>query len=312
MKAVDLSQKIFVAGHKGLVGGATVRSLQRAGATQIITRTRAELDLTSQSSVEDFFAKEKPHYVILAAAKVGGIHANNTYKGDFILENLEIQNNVIGAAFKHSVDKLIFLGSSCIYPKLAPQPIPENSLLTGPLEPTNDAYAIAKISGLWLCRSLMQQYKSRFISVMPTNVYGPGDRYDENDSHVLPALLMKFHKAKTQKAAFVTAWGSGTPLREFIHCDDLGDAIVHCLKHYEDAEHINLGSGQEVSIKKLTELVKEVVGFQGEIQWDSSKPDGTPRKLMDSSKIKALGWSAKIQLKEGIQSAYEDYLKRFS
>ncbi len=312
MKTVDLSQKIFVAGHKGLVGGATLRSLQRAGATQIITRTRTELDLTSQSAVEEFFKKEKPQYVILAAAKVGGIHANNTYKGDFILENLEIQNNVIGAAFKNSVEKLIFLGSSCIYPKLAPQPIPENSLLTGPLEPTNDAYAIAKISGLWLCRALMQQYKSRFISVMPTNVYGPGDRYDENDSHVLPALLMKFHKAKTQKASFVTAWGSGTPLREFIHCDDLGDAIVHCLKHYEDAEHINLGSGQEVTIKKLTELVKEVVGFQGEIQWDSSKPDGTPRKLMDSSKIKALGWSAKIQLKDGIQSAYEDFLKRFA
>lgn len=243
---------------------------------------------------------------------MGGIHANSTYKGDFILENLEIQTNVISSAFRNSVEKLVFLGSSCIYPKAAPQPIQESALLTGSLEPTNDAYAVAKISGLWLCRALMEQYKARFISVMPTNAYGPGDRYDENDSHVLPALMMKFHKAKTQNAPTVQAWGSGTPLREFIHCDDLGDAIVHCLKNYEELEHINLGSGQEVSIKKLTELVKEAVGYKGEILWDSSKPDGTLRKLMDSSKIKALGWQPKIQLVEGIKSAYEDYLKRFS
>jgi GDP-L-fucose synthase len=312
MKPILATDSVFVAGHKGLVGGAVVRNLQKRGFKNLLLKDRTELDLRNQQAVHSFFEKNRPRHVIMAAAKVGGIHANDTLRGDFILENIEIQSAVIGAAFKFGVEKFVFLGSSCIYPKMAPQPIPESALLTGPLEATNDAYAVAKIVGLMTTKSLKLQYGRRFVSVMPTNVYGPGDRYDLEGSHVLPALLMRFHQAKVQNRAAVEAWGTGTPLREFIHCDDLGDAIVHCFLNFEDAEHINLGTGQEVTIRQLTELVKEVVGFKGEIKWDSSKPDGTPRKLLDSSKLGRLGWKPQIPLKAGIESAYEDFKKRFS
>lgn len=305
----DKSAAVFVAGHRGLVGSAVVRKLTSLGYTNLLLRTHAELDLTSQSAVDAFFAEHKPQYVILAAAKVGGIHANNTYPADFITINLQIQTNVISSAFEHKTLKLLFLGSSCIYPKFAPQPIPESSLLTGPLEPTNEWYAIAKISGIKMCQAFRIQHSFDAISAMPTNLYGPNDNFHPENSHVLPALLRRFHAAKLSNVENVVVWGSGTPLREFLHVDDLADAIVFLLEKYSGLEHVNVGSGKEVTIKELAELVKEVVGYKGEIVWDSSKPDGTPRKLMDSSRLASLGWEPKISLKDGLTDTYKWYLE---
>lgn len=300
--------KIFVAGHRGLVGSAIHRALIGRGCKNLVTKTRAELDLRNQSAVLEFFESERPDVVFLVAAKVGGIMANDKFRGDFILENLEIQTNVISAAFKTGTKKLVFLGSSCIYPKLAPQPIPESALLTGPLEPTNDAYALAKIAGIMLCRSLKMQYGVDFISLMPTNMYGPGDNYDLHNSHVLPALIRKFHEAKMSNAKSVEIWGTGKPLREFMHSDDFADAALFCAENYSELEHLNVGSGQEVSISELANIVRDVVGFEGEIVYDTSKPDGTPRKLMDSTRLFEMGWRPKIQLKDGIRMAYQDFL----
>lgn len=305
----EKSAKIFVAGHRGLVGSAIVRKLLSLGFTNLLLRTHAELDLTRQSDVESFFAAEKPNYVIVAAAKVGGIHANNTYPAEFISINLQIQTNVIDSAFRYGVKKLLFLGSSCIYPKFAPQPIPENALLTGPLEPTNEWYAIAKIAGIKMCQAYQIQYKFNAISGMPTNLYGPNDNFHPENSHVLPALMRRFHEAKVKGAKEVVVWGTGSPLREFLHVDDLADAVVFMMDEYDGLEHLNVGSGKEVSIKQLAELVKEVVGFEGELVWDTSKPDGTPRKLMDSSKLAGLGWRAKIELRDGLADTYKWYLE---
>ncbi|KAL2482815.1 putative GDP-L-fucose synthase 2 [Forsythia ovata] len=310
--SVDKSAPIFVAGHRGLVGSALVTKLQSLGYTNLLLRTHSELDLTIQSVVDAFFAAHKPFYVILSAAKVGGIHANNTYPGDFITINIQIQTNVITSAFKHNTKKLLFLGSSCIYPKFAPQPIPENSLLTGPLEPTNEWYAIAKISGIKMCQAYRIQHSFDAISAMPTNLYGPNDNFHPENSHVLPALLRRFHEAKVNNLEKVVVWGSGKPLREFLHVADLADALVFLMEKYSGLEHVNVGSGKEVSIKELTELVKEVVGYEGEIVWDSSKPDGTPRKLMDSSKLEGLGWEPKISLKDGLMDTYRWYLENVS
>jgi GDP-L-fucose synthase len=310
-KTMEKTSKIFVAGHRGLVGSAIVRELEQQGYKNILKRSRAELDLLRQSAVEDFFEQEKPEYVFLAAARVGGILANDIYRGDFILENLQIQNNVIGAAFKFTCKKLLFLGSSCIYPKLSPQPIPEEALLTGSLEPTNEAYALAKIAGLMLCKSLKLQHGVSFISAMPTNMYGPGDNYDLANSHVLPALIRKFHEAKLSHSEFVTLWGTGKALREFLFSDDLADALIFLMKNYDDVSHINVGSGIELSINELALLVKDVVGYSGQIKWDTSKPDGTPRKLMNSEKLFSLGWKPKVNLKEGITSSYEDFKQRY-
>ncbi|GLT60140.1 hypothetical protein SLA2020_368410 [Shorea laevis] len=303
------SAKVFVAGHRGLVGSAIVRKLLSLGFTNLLLRTHAELDLTRQSDVESFFAAEKPKYVILAAAKVGGIHANNTYPADFIAVNLQIQTNVIDSSYRHGVKKIIFLGSSCIYPKFAPQPIPENALLSGPLEPTNEWYAVAKISGIKMCQAYRIQHKFDAISAMPTNLYGPNDNFHPENSHVLPALIRRFHEAKVQGAKQVVVWGTGSPLREFLHVDDLADAVVFLMEKYSGLEHVNVGSGKEVTIKELAELVKEVVGFEGELVWDSSKPDGTPRKLMDSSKLANLGWSPNVSLKDGLVDTYKWYLE---
>ncbi|GER46959.1 GDP-L-fucose synthase 1 [Striga asiatica] len=305
----DKSAVVFVAGHRGLVGSAVVRRLRSLGYTNLLLRTHAELDLTSQPAVDEFFAAHRPRYVVLAAAKVGGIHANNTYPADFITVNLQIQTNVIFSAFRHQTVKLLFLGSSCIYPKFAPQPIPESALLTGPLEPTNEWYAIAKISGIKMCQAYRLQHSFDAISAMPTNLYGPNDNFHPQNSHVLPALLRRFHEAKANGAERVVVWGSGTPLREFLHVDDLADAVVFLLENYSGLEHVNVGSGKEVTIKELAELVKEVVGYNGEIVWDSSKPDGTPRKLMDSSKLAGLGWEPKISLKDGLEGTYKWYLE---
>ncbi|KAF3517827.1 hypothetical protein DY000_02063793 [Brassica cretica] len=305
----DKSAKIFVAGHRGLVGSAIVRKLQQLGYTNLLLRTHAELDLTRQADVESFFAQEKPVHVILAAAKVGGIHANNTYPADFIAVNLQIQTNVIHSAYLHGVKKLLFLGSSCIYPKFAPQPIPESALLTGPLEPTNEWYAIAKIAGIKTCQAYRIQHNWDAISGMPTNLYGPNDNFHPQNSHVLPALMRRFHEAKVSGAEEVVVWGSGSPLREFLHVDDLADACVFLLENYSGLEHVNIGSGQEVTIKELAELVKEVVGFEGKLGWDSTKPDGTPRKLMDSSKLASLGWTPKVSLRDGLRQTYEWYLE---
>jgi GDP-L-fucose synthase len=300
--------KIYVAGHRGLVGAAIVRALEKQGYNNLLLRTHKELDLTRQAAVEDFFHKEKPDYVILAAAKVGGIHANSTYPAEFIAVNLQIQTNVIDAAYKAGVKKLLFLGSSCIYPKFAPQPIAEDSLLTGPLEPTNEWYAVAKISGIKMCQAYRLQYKFDAISGMPTNLYGPHDNFHPENSHVLPALIRRFHEAKVTGAKEVVVWGSGSPLREFLHVDDLADATIFLMQNYSGIPHVNMGSGSEVTIKELAELVKEVVGFQGELKWDLSKPDGTPRKLIDSSKLAELGWEAKIPLKEGLVETYKWYV----
>lgn len=305
----EKSAKIFVAGHRGLVGSAVVRKLQNLGFTNLVLRSHDELDLTRQADVESFFASQKLQFVILSAAKVGGIHANNTYPADFISINLQIQTNVIDASYRYGVQKLLFLGSSCIYPKFAPQPITEDSLLTGPLEPTNEWYAVAKIAGIKMCQAYRLQYKWDAISAMPTNLYGPNDNFHPENSHVLPALIRRFHRAKISDAKEVIVWGTGSPLREFLHVDDLADAVVFLMEKYSGLSHINVGSGKEVTIKELAELVKEVVGFNGQLVWDSSKPDGTPRKLMDSSKLAEMGWEPKISLKDGLADTYKWYLK---
>ncbi|XP_077215436.1 putative GDP-L-fucose synthase 2 [Tasmannia lanceolata] len=305
----DKTANIFVAGHRGLVGSAIVRKLQSLGFENLILRSHKELDLTSQSQVENFFSQEKPKFVILSAAKVGGIHANNTYPADFISINLQIQTNTIDAAFRNGVQKILFLGSSCIYPKFAPQPITEDALLTGPLEPTNEWYAIAKIAGIKMCQAYRLQYNWDAISGMPTNLYGPNDNFHPENSHVLPALMRRFHEAKVSGAKEVVVWGTGSPLREFLHVDDLADAVVFLMDRYSGLGHVNVGSGKEVTIKELAELVKEVVGFEGELVWDSTKPDGTPRKLMDSSKLAGLGWAPKISLRDGLVDTYKWYLE---
>ncbi len=290
-----------------MVGSALERNLRAHGFNNLVCKTRAELDLCVQKDVRDFFAAEKPEYVFLAAARVGGIHANNTYRADFIYENLMVQNNVIHAAYKHKVKKLMFLGSSCIYPKLAPQPLKEEYLLTGPLEYTNEPYAIAKIAGIKMCESYHLQYGCDFISVMPTNLYGPNDNYDLNNSHVLPALLRKFHDAKENKLPIVTVWGTGTPRREFMHADDMADACVYLMNNYTGEKFVNIGVGTDISIKELAHLIADVVGYTGQINFDTSKPDGTLRKLMDVSFLHSLGWTHKIDLEKGIRSVYEDF-----
>lgn len=312
MTTLDKNTKIYLAGHRGLVGSAIMKSLKAKGYTNLVTRTHHELDLTRQKDVEDFFAQEKPEMVILAAAKVGGIGANSTYPADFIYENLAIAQNVIHSAYVYGVKKLINLGSSCIYPKMAPQPLKEEYLLTGPLEVTNEAYAVAKIAAIRLCKHYNEQYGTNFLSAMPTNLYGPGDNYDLNNSHVLPAMIRKFHEAKVNNTT-VTLWGDGTPLREFLYSEDLADAIVYLLenKDYQDVgELINVGSGKEVSIKELAELVAQTVSYTGEVKWDSSKPNGTPRKLMDSARLFGLGWKPTVDLTKGIKKAYEDFLQK--
>lgn len=302
--------KVYVAGHRGMVGSALVRKLKAEGFNHIITRTSAELNLTNQQAVADFFASEKPDYVILAAAKVGGILANNTYRGQFIYENMMIQNNVIHQSYVNGVKKLLFLGSSCIYPKMAPQPLKEDYLLTGTLEATNEPYAIAKIAGIKMCEAYRSQYGCNFISAMPTNLYGPNDNYDLNNSHVLPALIRKFHTAKVNGASTVEIWGSGTPRREFLHVDDLADACYYLLQNYDGEQLVNVGSGVDVTILELANLVKDIVGFKGDIKMDATKPDGTPRKLMDVSKLEKVGWKYKISLQEGITSVYQEVLEK--
>ena len=301
--------KIYVAGHRGLVGSAIVRNLEQKGYTNIIKRTHKELNLTSQEKVNQFFKTEKPDYVFLAAAKVGGINANNTYPADFIYENLAIETNVIKAAHDHKVKKLLFLGSTCIYPKNAHQPIKEEYLLSGTLEPTNEAYAIAKIAGLEMCKFFKQQYHDHFISCMPTNLYGPEDNFDHQNSHVHPALIRKFHEAKVQNKKEVEIWGTGTPLREFLYVDDMADACVFLMENYDGEEHVNIGTGEELSIRELAETVKEVVGFKGKLSFNAEMPDGMPRKLCDVSKLRGLGWKHRVELKDGIRKAYQWYLK---
>lgn len=300
--------KIYIAGHRGMVGSAIHRALLAKGFSNFVLRTSAELDLRNQRAVNDFFEKEKPAYVFLAAAKVGGIQANNTYRADFIYENLMIEANIIHAAYIHKVDKMLFLGSSCIYPKNAPQPLKEEYLLTGTLEPTNEPYAIAKIAGIKLCDAYRAQYGCNFISAMPTNLYGPNDNYDLNNSHVLPALLRKFHEAKVANQSTVTVWGSGKPLREFLHVNDMADACLFLMEHYNEEGCVNVGCGVDISIAELALMIKDIVGYQGEIVWDSSKPDGTMRKLMDVCKINQMGWTYRTELKDGIGSVYQQYL----
>jgi len=307
---MDRSGKTYVAGHRGLVGSAVVRRLQAEGARDLVLRTRAELDLTDQAAVEAFFAAERPQEVFLCAAKVGGIHANDTYPGEFIRDNLAIQSNVIHSAWKHGAKKLLFLGSSCIYPKFAPQPLREDALLTGPLEPTNEAYAIAKITGLAMCQAYRRQYGFDAIVAMPTNLYGPGDNFHPDNSHVVPGLIRRLHEAKVADAPEVVVWGTGTPLREFLHADDLADALVFLMRRYSDPEMVNVGSGQEVSIAGLAGLIADIVGYRGRVRFDPSKPDGTPRKLLDSSRLAAMGWQASIPLREGLALAYEDWRAR--
>lgn len=305
---MEKNAKIYVAGHRGMVGSAIVRALKNQGYTNIITRTSKELDLRRQIDVEEFFAKEKPGYVFLAAAKVGGILANNEAPADFMYDNMILEMNVIHEAYKNKVKKLMFLGSSCIYPRMAPQPMKEDCLLTSELEKTNEAYALAKISGLKYCEYLNRQYSTDFISVMPTNLYGPNDNYHPEHSHVLPALIRRFHEAKENNLNEVVIWGTGTPLREFLYVDDLADACVYLMNTYSGNETVNLGTGKELSIKELAELVKKVVGFKGNITFDTTKPDGTPRKLLDVSKLEKLGWKYKTELEDGIKLAYEDFL----
>ncbi|HSW29035.1 MAG TPA: GDP-L-fucose synthase [Longimicrobiales bacterium] len=307
MTAFGPGARVFVAGHRGLVGSAIVRRLAAEGFGDVLTADREAVDLTREDAVEAFFSAERPHFVFLAAAKVGGILANDTYPGDFIRENLAIQLNVLDAARRHGVEKLLFLGSSCIYPKLAPQPIREDALLTGPLEPTNEAYAVAKIAGIKTCQAYWRQYGCRFISAMPTNLYGPGDNFDLDSSHVLPALIRKFHEAKNTGAPGVTVWGSGRPRREFLHVDDLADACVFLMRRWDSPDIVNVGVGEDVSIAELAGLVRLVVGYEGETRFDASKPDGTPRKLLDVSRINSLGWRAGIPLREGIESTYRWY-----
>jgi GDP-L-fucose synthase len=309
MSTLDRQARIFVAGHRGLVGSAIVRRLEAAGFTQLIRRTHAELDLCEQRAVDEFFRTERPEYVLLAAARVGGIHANNTFPADFIRDNLLIQSHVIDAARRNGVRKLLFLGSSCIYPKHAPQPMPESALLTGPLEPTNEWYAVAKIAGIKLCQAYRRQYGFDAISVMPPNLYGPGDNFDLQTSHVLPALIRKFHEAKTSSARAVSVWGSGTPRREFLHVDDLADACLFLLENYSEEAIINVGWGEDVSIRELAELIRDVVGYSGGIEFDPSKPDGTPRKLQDIARVRALGWSPRIPLGRGVAESYRWFVE---
>lgn len=305
---MEKNAKIYVAGHKGMVGSAIVRELKKQGYDNVITRSHKELDLTRQDQVEAFFEMEKPDYVFLAAAKVGGIVANNEAPADFMYDNMILEMNVIHSSFKNNVKKLMFLGSSCIYPRLAPQPIKEEYLLSGKLEETNEAYALAKISGLKYCEYLNRQYKTDYISVMPTNLYGPNDNYHPTHSHVLPALIRRFHEAKIENKPYVTCWGTGKPLREFLYVDDLANACVFLMNTYSGNETVNLGTGVEITIKELTELVAKVIGYEGEIRWDSTKPDGTPRKLLDVSKLESLGWHYKTDLEEGIRLSYHDFL----
>ena len=302
---IDKNDKIYVAGHRGLVGSAIVRSLKSKGYTNIIGRTHHELDLTDQAAVRAFFDEENPDVVVLAAAKVGGINANNTQPAMFAYENMQIQCNVINESHKHGVKKLLFLGSTCIYPRMAPQPIPEDALLTGPLEETNEAYAIAKISGLEMCKFYKRQYGDNYISCMPTNLYGPYDNYDLSGSHVMPAMIRKFHEAKVNNAPQVELWGTGTPLREFLYVDDMADACVFLLENYDGEQHVNIGTGKEVTIKELAEVVRSTVGYEGEIYWNTDMPDGTPRKLTDVTKLHGLGWTHKVDLEEGVGLAYE-------
>lgn len=302
---MNKQDKIYVAGHRGLVGSAIVRNLKSKGYTNIIGKTHTELDLTNQNMVKQYFEQERPEVVILAAAKVGGINANNTTPAEFAYENMQIQCNVIKNCHDYGVKKLLFLGSTCIYPKMAKQPIVEDALLTGPLEETNEAYAIAKISGLEMCKFFKRQYGDDFISCMPTNLYGPYDNYDLNGSHVMPAMIRKFHEAKIHNKPFVELWGTGSPLREFLYSDDMADACVFLLENYSGEQHVNIGTGKEVTIKQLAELVKDTVGYSGEIVWNSKMPDGTPRKLTDVTKLHELGWSHKIELEEGVQLAYK-------
>ena len=308
---MEKNSRIYVAGHNGLVGSALVRSLHRMGYKNIIGKTHKELDLTNQAAVEKFFAEENIEYVFLAAAKVGGIGANNDYPADFIMDNLLIECNVIKSAFNHKVKKLLFLGSSCIYPKLCPQPIKEEYLLTGPLEPTNEAYALAKISGLKMCQYFNKKYGANFISAMPTNLYGPNDKFDSNHSHVVPAIITKMKTAKKLNKPTVELWGTGTPLREFLFVDDMADACLFLMENYESNEHLNIGTGKDISIQDLAELIKRIIGYQGDIMFDKSKPDGTPKKLLDISKIEKLGWKAKISLEEGLKLTYDYYMKHY-
>lgn len=303
--------KIYIAGHKGMVGSAILRNLEREGFTNIITRNSKELNLINQQDVHDFFREEKPDYVFLAAAKVGGIHANNTFRAEFLYNNLMMECNVIHAAYLSGVKKLLFLGSTCIYPKLAPQPLKEEYLLTGTLEQTNEPYAIAKIAGIKLCESYRRQYNCDYISVMPTNLYGPNDNYDLNNSHVLPALIRKFHEAKIQNLPSVTIWGSGTPLREFLHVDDLAAACIFLMETYSDEGLVNIGVGDDITIKDLALLIKDIVGYTGDLTFDATKPDGTPRKLVDVSRLHSLGFIAKIGLREGITSVYKDFARDY-
>lgn len=308
---MEKNSRIYVAGHRGLVGSAIVRNLEANGFTNIITRTHAELDLTNQADVRKFFEEERPEYVFLAAAKVGGIHANNTYPADFIYDNLMIQNNVIKAAHDFKVTKLLFLGSTCIYPKMAPQPIKEEYLLTGALEETNEAYAVAKIAGLEMCKFFKRQYGDNFISCMPTNLYGPNDNFDLKNSHVLPALIRKFHEAKVNGKDVVEVWGTGTPLREFIYVDDMAAACIFLMENYDGEKHVNIGTGEEVSIRELAETVKKVVGFEGELIFNTNMPDGTPRKLTTVDKLHQLGFIHKVSLNDGIRMAYEWFLENY-
>lgn len=306
---MDIDAKIYVAGHNGLVGSAIVRAFKNNGYHNLVLRSSRELDLRNQQAVDHFFAQEKPNYVFLAAAKVGGIQANNTYRAEFLYDNLMIETNVIHSAYCHGVDKLLFLGSSCIYPKLCPQPMKEEYLLTDFLEPTNEPYAIAKIAGLKLCENYSRQYGVNFISAMPTNLYGINDNFDLSSSHVLPALLRKFHEAKLNNAPAVTVWGTGTPLREFLYVDDLADALLFLMQHYNEPSFVNVGTGEEISIKDLALTIKAVVGYEGELVFDTTKPDGTPRKLLDVSRLKEAGWQAKTGLKEGIEQTYDWFLQ---
>ncbi len=305
--AMEKNARIYVAGHRGMVGSAIVRKLQKDGYTNILIRTSSELDLRNQQEVEQFFADTQPEFVFLSAAKVGGIHANNVYRAEFLYDNLMIEANVIQAAYRNQCKKLLFLGSSCIYPKMAEQPLKEESLLSGFLEPTNEPYAIAKIAGIKLCEAYRDQYGCNFISAMPTNLYGPNDNYDLNNSHVLPALIRKFHTAKSNGDAEVEVWGTGSPLREFLHVDDLAEACMHLMLHYNDKLFVNVGTGEDLSIKDLAEMVKEVTGFEGNIRWNTEKPDGTPRKLMDVSRIHASGWKHRIALRDGITAVYAEF-----
>lgn len=304
---MNLSDKIYVAGHRGLVGSALVRRLHQEGYSNILTRTSREIDLRRQVEVENFFAQEQPEYVFLAAAKVGGIHANNTYRADFLLDNLQIQNNILQSALKTGVKKLLFLGSSCIYPKLAPQPMTEDALLTGPLEPTNEPYAIAKIAGIKLCEAMRDQYGFNAISCMPTNLYGPNDNFDLETSHVFPALIRKFHEAKLAGTPSITLWGTGVAKREFLHADDAADAMVFLMKNYDGRQFVNIGTGKDISIRELAELMKDIIGYEGSLEWDATKPDGTPRKLLDVSRLHELGWQHAIGLREGIMQTYNWY-----